>query len=36
VTIAGITQALDALASQRKTAGRKVGFAERLKRAFSG
>lgn len=36
VTVAGITQALDALASQRKTAGRKVGFAERLKRAFSG
>ncbi|MGH2411081.1 MAG: hypothetical protein ACRDGS_12030 [Chloroflexota bacterium] len=36
VTIDGISQALDALVSERKTAGRKVGFAERLKRTFSG
>jgi len=36
VTIDGVTQALGALVSQRKTAARKVGFAERLKRTFSG
>ncbi|HXT34063.1 MAG TPA: hypothetical protein VN837_00685 [Chloroflexota bacterium] len=36
VTIDGIAQALGALVSQRKMAGRKVGFAERLKRTFSG
>ncbi|HVA91560.1 MAG TPA: hypothetical protein VNL71_17160 [Chloroflexota bacterium] len=36
VTIEGITQALDALVSQIKGVGRRVGIAERIKRTFSG